>query len=207
MGDDDWARASAIIAGGGLLCLPTDTVYGLACNPANPDAMEMLFQVKGRDRTKPVSLIYADPGQLRQALPPLEDEFWNRVERLLSEPVTVILPFYGESGVPQPGDSETGSVGARIVPGRLRDIYARLPLPLALTSANYSGEPEPRTVDEVPETIKSACGFVIDGGACEHGRPTTVVDLRPLASGERPRLLREGAVDRAALRRLMGDIQ
>lgn len=208
MGVAEWGRAAAIIRDGGLICLPTDTVYGLACDPGDRAAMDRLFLVKERDRGRPLSLMFADAEQLRQALPPLGEDLWHSALTLLTKPVTVVLPFAGNGekwGV-QPG-AASGSIGARIVPARYLKAYSHLPLPIALTSANLSGEPEPRSVDDIPALITAACGLVIDDGTCEHGIPTSVVDLRPLESGSPALLLREGAIGRGAIEQLIGDVR
>lgn len=193
MSGDDWRRTAAEIRRGGLVCLPTDTVYGVACDPANRRAMDRLYDAKGRDRGKPFSLMFTGIGQMRSALPELPETLWRQVAALLPGPVTVILPDTG------------GSVGARTVPPRFAQAYSLLPLPLAMTSANLSGGSDPRTVAEIPAAITAVCGMVVDAGPCELGRPTTVVDMRPLASGDLPVLLREGALDRVQVEKSIGE--
>ncbi len=188
----DWAEVVAAIGRGRLVCLPTDTVYGIACDPSNDRAVDLLYAVKGRDRGKPLALMFADMEQLRSRLPELPDALWRRVAALLPGPVTVVLP------------GGAGSLGARLAPARFSEVFARLPLPLAMTSANLSGEPEPHVLGEVPPAIGDACELAVDDGPCELGRATTVVDLRPLIEGSRPRLLREGALERARLEQLIG---
>jgi L-threonylcarbamoyladenylate synthase len=196
-------RAAASLERGELVCLPADTVYGLACLPGRPEAMEALYLVKGREQDKPVALMFAEISQIEEAVPSLPESVVGMMRALLPGPVTVILPAAGEPRVSRsPGGA---GIGARVVPPELAGIYARLPLPLALTSANRSGEPEPLTLNEVPRTVLESCTVAIDGGRCAVGRPTTVIDLRPAARGSRPSIIREGALSRAEVEDLIGE--
>ncbi len=217
---DEWSRVAAALSRGGLACLPADTVYGLACNPGLPAAVESLYAAKGRERGKPVSLLFTDVAQIEVYLPSLPGPLLHFMRALLPGPVTVILPATADeshqlgrfvdtlldsSG--EPGSPNGYSIGARVVPPGLIDLYRHLPLPLVLTSANRSGGPEPLTVGDVPGDILQRCDFVIDGGRCPVGEPSTVVDLRPAVQGGLPRIIRQGAVSRESVEELIGECE
>jgi L-threonylcarbamoyladenylate synthase len=147
--------------------LPTDTVYGLCALPAHED---VLFDLKGRDRSKPVALLAADVDSLLAAVPGLDRSV---LERYLPGPYTLV---FGDIGVRVP---DLPSSAAAVV----REVGV-----VAATSANLSGSPDPRRVEEIPEEIRAACGAIVDAGELP-GVPSTVIDL----TGEEPRILRRGA--------------
>lgn len=152
---------------GRAVILPTDTVYGLCALPAHED---VLFDLKGRDRSKPIALLAAEIDSLLAAVPGLDRSV---VEQYLPGPYTLV---FGVVGVRVP---ELPPVAASIV----REVGV-----VAATSANLSGAPDPRRVEEIPEEIRAACGAIVDAGELP-GVASTVVDL---TSGK-PRILRQGA--------------
>lgn len=160
-------RAVAALRAGRAVILPTDTVYGLCALPAHED---VLFDLKGRDRSKPVALLAADVDALVEHLPGLDRSV---LERYLPGPYTLVF----------------GDVGVR-VPNLLESVAAILRAVgvVAATSANRAGGPDPRRVDDVPEEIRAACGAIVDAGELP-GIPSTVIDL----TGDKPRILRQGA--------------
>ena len=160
-------EAVAALRAGRAVILPTDTVYGLCALPGHED---VLYELKGRDRSKPVALLAAEVDALVAAVPSLDRSV---LERYLPGPYTLV---FGAVGVRVP---ELPPGGAEVV----REAGV-----VAATSANLSGGPDPRRVEDIPEEIRAACGAIVDGGELP-GVPSTVIDL---TSGE-PRILREGA--------------
>ena len=160
-------QAVAALRAGGAVILPTDTVYGLCALPAHED---VLFDLKGRDRSKPVALLAADVDSLLAAVPGLDRSV---LERYLPGPFTLV---FGDIGVRVPNLPPSAAAVVREVGV------------VAATSANLAGGPDPRRVEEVPEAIRAACGAIVDAGELP-GVPSTVVDL----TGEEPRILRQGA--------------
>jgi L-threonylcarbamoyladenylate synthase len=161
------ADAVAALRAARAVILPTDTVYGLC---ALPEHENVLYELKGRDRSKPVALLAADVDALVAAVPGLEPA---ELERYLPGPYTLVF----------------GSVGVRVpqLPPEA-DAVVRAVGVVAATSANLSGGPDPRRVADIPEEIRAACGAIVDAGELP-GVPSTVIDL---AGGE-PRVLRRGA--------------
>jgi tRNA threonylcarbamoyl adenosine modification protein (Sua5/YciO/YrdC/YwlC family) len=159
--------AVAALRAGRAVILPTDTVYGLCALRGHED---VLYELKGRDRSKPVALLAADVDALLAAVPGLDRAL---LERYLPGPFTLV---FGDVGVRVP---ELPPAAAEVV----REVGV-----VAATSANASGGPDPRSVEDVPEEIRAACGAIVNAGELP-GVPSTVVDL---TSGE-PRVLRQGA--------------
>ena len=156
--------AVAALRAGQAVILPTDTVYGLCALPGNED---VLYELKGRDRSKPVALIAADiealPADLDRAV----------LERYLPGPYTLV---FASAGVRVPNlPPEAAAV--------VREVGV-----VAATSANLSGGPNPRRVEDIPEEIRAAVGAIVDGGDLP-GIASTVIDLR----GDDPVVLRRGA--------------
>jgi L-threonylcarbamoyladenylate synthase len=159
--------AVAALRAGRAVVLPTDTVYGLCALPEHED---VLYELKGRDRSKPVALLAADVDALLAAVPGLDRAV---LERYLPGPFTLV---FGDVGVRVP---ELPPAAAEVV----REVGV-----VVATSANVSGGPDPRRVADVPAEIRAACGAIVDAGELP-GVPSTVVDL---TSGT-PRVLRQGA--------------
>jgi L-threonylcarbamoyladenylate synthase len=159
--------AVAALRAGRAVILPTDTVYGLCALPEHED---VLYELKDRDRSKPVALLAADVDALVAAVPALDPSVLGR---FLPGPYTLV---FGDVGVrvpnlPPEADAVVRAVGV-----------------VAATSANLSGGPDPRRVEDIPEEIRAACGAIVDAGELS-GVPSTVIDL----TGGEPRVLRPGA--------------
>ena len=159
--------AVAALRAGRAVILPTDTVYGLCALPEHED---VLYQLKGRDPSKPVALLAADIDALIAARPELDRTV---LERYLPGPYTLVF--------------ETVGVRVPNLPPQAVDVVREVGV-VAATSANLSGGPDPRRVEDVPEEIRSACGAIVDVGELP-GVPSTVIDL----TGSEPRVLRQGA--------------
>ncbi|HJU37026.1 MAG TPA: L-threonylcarbamoyladenylate synthase [Gaiellaceae bacterium] len=160
-------EAVAALRAGRAVILPTDTVYGLCALPEHED---VLYELKGRDRSKPVALLAADVETLVAAVPALARPV---LERYLPGPFTLVV----------------GNVGVRVpkLPPSAAAVVRAVGV-VAATSANASGGPDPRRVEDVPEEIRVACGAIVDAGELP-GLPSTVVDV----TGPEPRVLRQGA--------------
>ncbi|HEY3462713.1 MAG TPA: Sua5/YciO/YrdC/YwlC family protein [Gaiellaceae bacterium] len=159
--------AVAALQAGRTVILPTDTLYGLCALPGHED---VLYELKGRDRSKPVALLAADVDALLAAVPGLDRSV---LERYLPGPFTLVF----------------GAVGVRVpeLPPGAADVVRAVGV-VAATSANLAGGPDPRRIEDVPEEIRAACGAIVDTGELP-GVPSTVVDL----TGPEPRVLRQGA--------------
>jgi L-threonylcarbamoyladenylate synthase len=165
--------AAEAIRAGRPIILPTDTVYGLCALPGHED---VLYELKHRDRSKPVALLAAEVDALLLAVPELDRRV---LAALLPGPYTLVFAASGGR-----------TVGVRVphLPPAAAEVVRSVGV-VAATSANASGGPDPRRVEDVPEEIRAACGAVVDAGELP-GTPSTVVDF----TGSKPRVVREGAV-------------
>jgi L-threonylcarbamoyladenylate synthase len=184
------------IAAGGVAVFPADTVYGLACDPENADAVRSLYALKGRPARKPSAVMWFSRGVALAALPEVRGRTRALLEQLLPGGVTALLPNprgrFSLACGPDPG-----TLGVRVprVPA-----LATMPLPVLQTSANLAGAPDARRLGDVPEVIRSGADLVIDGGELA-GVPSTVLDLRDFEARAEWKVIREGlvpAVDVAA---------
>ena len=181
-------RAAKSLLSGGLIVLPTETVYGLAALASDPDATRALFARKGRGADVPVAVLCADVEQamaLTSAVPPLARSL---AAAHWPGPLTMVLSR--RPGLGWALGEPTDTIGLRCPDHDLvRAIAARVG-PLATTSANRHGLPTPVSATEAAEQLLGPIDLVLDGGALT-GVPSTVVDL----TGDVPRVLRQGAVD------------
>lgn len=196
---DAHEEIAAILRRDGVMAFPTDTFYGLGVNAFSATAVSRIYEIKNRDRGKPLSVVAADfeAAQSLAADPPdvfriLADHFWPG-------PLTLIVrakPLF-PAGMLGPG----GSIAVR-VPALtwLRMLLAEIGFPLTATSANLSGSGEVDDPHVVRRAFEGLVELVIDGGRTPGGAPSTIVDL----TGPAPRVLREGAVSSERLR-MLGD--
>jgi len=183
-----------VIADRGVVWFPADTVYGLACDPSNEDAVARLYWLKGRTPDKPAAIMFFDRERALAALPELSARTRVLLERLLPGAVTVLLP---SDRFPLAGGN--GTLGLRVP-----DIPALGELPVLQSSANHAGGPDARRLEDVPEAIRTGADLVIDGGELP-GTPSTVVDLRDYDAGGELRIVRAGAVPEPVVRSLAHD--
>lgn len=165
--------------------LPTDTVYGLCAWPFRPEPVERVYRLKGREHSKPIALLAGSLDALVEALPEFDAAL---AEGLLPGPYTLVVPN-PEHRFPWLTGESPDSIGVRVpdLPKETAAVLSEVGV-LAATSANAAGGPNPRTVEDIPEDIRAACGAVLDIGELP-GVPSTVLDL----TGDEPRVLREGA--------------
>lgn len=196
---DTIVRAAEIIRHGGLLGIPTETVYGLGANGLNPDAVRNIFLAKGRPQDNPLILHVSGPEQVSTFCHHIPDSAWQLMERFWPGPLTLILP--ARDIVPQQTTAGLDTVGIRCPANDLtRAIIRAAGVPIAAPSANTSGKPSPTTAEHVLHDMEGKIDAVVDGGPCSVGVESTIVDL----TGQRPRLLRPGGIGPEQLRDVLG---
>jgi len=181
---------------GGVAVFPADTVYGLACEPDTPEAVERLYALKGRRPDKPSAIMFFDLELAFAALPELEPRTRALLSRLMPGGITALLPnplrrYPLACGA---GGGDVHTLGLR-VPALDAQIgaLAEMRWPVLQSSANVSGGIDAQTLDEVPEEIRRGADLVLDGGELD-GTPSTVVDLRRFELDGMWAVLRQGAV-------------
>jgi L-threonylcarbamoyladenylate synthase len=178
--------AVAALRAGHPVVLPTDTVYGLCADATSPLACLEALALKGRPQGQPAALLCADVATLLECVPEAEQAV---VRALLPGPFTLV---FANPGRRYPWLAEQ-TIGVRVpkLPAAAAEVVHAVGAVMA-TSANLHGGPDPRSLHDVPEEIRAACGALVDGGELP-GVASTVLDL----TGPEPRVLRAGAVPAA----------
>jgi len=191
--------ASDALARGGLVIVPTDTVYGIAADVRDDAAVLAVYAAKRRSADLPLQLLFGrDPSWLeRHAV--VTPAARTLVDALGPGGWTIIVP--AREGWSSPALSGGATVGFRMVPVEITlDVIDALGGPVAASSANISGGTSPLTCAEAVAQVGAACAAAIDNGPTPQGIDSTVID----ASSADVRILREGAIDRATVARILG---
>lgn len=176
------------IARGGVAVFPADGLYGLACDPLDPAAIERIHRLKGRDDGKPSAVMYFSPLAMRELVAGLGPRTAAALSALLPGPVTLVVANPAHR-YPLACREDPGRLGVRLIAGPLAGAMC----PLFQTSANLSGEPAPSRFEDVPEEIVAGVDLAIDGGELT-GLPSTVVDVASLEEDGSWQILRQGAL-------------
>ena len=174
-------RAAELLLAGGLVILPTETVYGLAVRPDDPDALDRLYAAKNRPPAKPITALAASFDAILPRLPVLPDVARRIAERYWPGPLTLVLPAR------EPG----GYDGYRVPDHPVAlDLLRRLPFAPLVTSANLSGQPPALTAQDAADSLPDG-PLILDDGPSPGARPSTVLKIAP--DGHLT-LLREGPI-------------
>jgi L-threonylcarbamoyladenylate synthase len=199
---DTSEQAAEALRRGELILLPTETVYGLGADAANPEAVAAIFEAKGRPRFNPLIAHVADAttaetaGVFNAQAKALAEAFWPG-------PLTLVAPIRDTTRVCDLARAGLDSVALRVpAHAGARAVLAALGGPVVAPSANRSGRPSPTTFADAVEETGFAVAAAVDGGACAVGLESTVVSVL----GGRVSLLRPGAVTRADLERVVGPL-
>ncbi len=200
--DGDAARAEAVnlLRRGGIVAVPTDTVYGIAADMALPDAIERLFAAKRRPPEKAVAVLLADASQA-EALGVMSPAARVLGERFWPGGLTLVLPVRSGVHLPRVLAGGAQTIGVRVPDHPVPRALAAILGPLPTTSANVSGEPDARDAQEIAGRLGEALALVIDGGPIRGGLASTVVDC----TGERPVVRRLGAIPEAEIARALAE--
>jgi L-threonylcarbamoyladenylate synthase len=203
---EDATRLEECLAADGVAVIPTDTVYGLACNPDSESAVRRVYELKRRAPLKPAAVMFFALEPALESLAELGPRTRVVLRALLPGPVTPLLPN-PEQRFPlacDPLGSGSALVGLRVpaLSGSLAVLTA-VRAPAAQSSANVSGGADPRRLGGVSVELREGADLVLDGGELP-GMASTVVDLSEYEQSGRWRIVREGPLDRLALERLLG---
>jgi len=176
-------QAAEALEGGGIVLLPTDTIYGLHALATDEDAIERLAKIKGRDEAKPFVVVGASLDQLIDIGIDVRPQLRTLLDSLWPAPLTAILPL----SRPVAASRGAASLAVRVPDLQwLRDLTMRTG-PLASSSANRSGEPPVSSPDEIASDLQERLDGIVDQGL-RAGEPSTIVDF----TGDEPKLVREG---------------
>lgn len=199
---EDIQEAGTLLRQGGLVAIPTETVYGLAANALMGEAVARIFEAKGRPQDNPLivhiaafediqPLVSEIPGQARA----LAEAFWPG-------PLTMVLPKSGQ--IPRETSGGLATVGIRFPSHPVAAAVIRAAgTPLAAPSANLSGSPSPTTARHVKQDLWGRIDAIVDGGSCQVGVESTVITL---AEGM-PKLLRPGGITLEQLESVLGKVE
>ncbi len=194
--------AADLILQGEVVGMPTETVYGLAANALNGDAVAKIFHAKGRPQDNPLIVHIADFEQIYDLCPAVPPQAKLLAEAFWPGPLTMIVPK-GDC-IPNEVSCGLGTVGIRLPSHPLaRDLIRAAGVPLAAPSANTSGRPSTTTAEHVLRDMDGKIAAILDGGPCGVGVESTVVTL----ALDKPRLLRPGGITLEQLETVLGEVE
>lgn len=193
------AAAAEVITSGGIVVLPTETVYGVAANVFDEAAVERIFAAKRRPRTKPLAVFIPDREGLTSVVRYVPRAAEPLIEKLWPGPLTLVM--YAQPTVPLSVTAATGTIGVRRPDNRVATGVMKIAgVPLACTSANLSGDQEATGVDALAPEFSAHVHLALDAGKSGIGVVSTIVDL----TGTAPRLIRSGAIEPEMIEEVMG---
>ena len=200
---DTAARAAALLRAGGLVAIPTETVYGLGADALNPDAVLKIFEAKGRPQDNPLIIHIADPADVDRYCRDIPESARKLAAAFWPGPLTMVLPC--RDLVPKRTTAGLDTVAVRCPEVAVtREIIRLAGVPVAAPSANLSGKPSTTTAQHVLHDYGTdgKIDAIVDGGPCRVGVESTIVDLH----GDVPRLLRPGGITPEQLRAVLGEL-
>lgn len=198
---DTASIAAQIIKDGGLVAIPTETVYGLGANGLSETAVAQIFAAKGRPQDNPLILHVADVTEIEKFCKDIPQSAYDLAEAFWPGPLTMVLP--ARNTVPKCTTAGLPTVAVRCPDCDVtRQIIRLSGVPIAAPSANISGKPSTTTAQHVLHDHEGKIPLIVDGGACRVGVESTIVDL----TEDRPRLLRPGGITPEQLIAVLGDL-
>jgi tRNA threonylcarbamoyl adenosine modification protein (Sua5/YciO/YrdC/YwlC family) len=199
-------QARQAIGRGELVVLPTDTVYGVAADAFDPQAVVRLLEAKGRGRQSPPPVLVAGLTTLRALVAEVPEPIERLVEEFWPGGLTIVLP--SQPSLTWDLGETHGTVAVRMPAHRIALELLEETGPLAVSSANLTGKAAAIAAVDAQDMLGDSVAVYLDGGTSETGIASTIIDATSLVGGAEPvvRVLREGAVDRANLRRILGDV-
>ncbi len=198
--ESDIDKAAEIIKNGGLVAIPTETVYGLAADALNGEAVAKIFKAKGRPMDNPLIVHISDISQAERLVSDFPRKARALAESFWPGPLTMVLPK--SALIPDEVSAGLSTVAVRFPSHPIARALISASSPLAAPSANLSGSPSPTTAKHVYEDMNGRIDAIIDGGECEVGVESTVITL----AEETPTLLRPGGITLEQLREKIGDV-
>ena len=193
-------EAAELLQSGEAVAFPTDTVYGLGAHALDADAVQKIYEAKGRPSDKPLIILIHERAQLDSVASYIPEEAEKLIAAFWPGPLTLVfrkqpgvIPDYVTRGL------ETVAVRMPNHPVALA-LLQLADIPVAAPSANLSGNPSPTTAAQVESELSGRIAAVVDGGVCQVGVASTILDV----SGDVPVILRQGTITRAQLEQVIG---
>jgi len=197
----DIAAAAELLKNGGLLGIPTETVYGLGANALDEEAVKGIFEAKGRPQDNPLILHVASPAWLERYCENVPETAYRLADAFWPGPLTMILTKKDIVPLRTTGGLETVGVRMPDHPVTL-EIIRQADVPVAAPSGNTSGRPSPTCANHMAEDMLGKIHGIFDGGSCSVGVESTIIDLTVTP----PRLLRPGGLPLEKLREILGEV-
>ena len=185
-------HAADVLQHGGLVAFPTDTVYGLAALPFTGEYVEGLFSAKGRNNTRAIAILIGEYADLDRIVEQFDDKSSRLAHHFWPGPLTLVVPK--QSGLPEELSPDS-TIGVRMPDNPVALALLRKVGPLAVTSANISGQDNANTADEVHRQLNGRVHLILDGGRTSGGIPSTVVNC----TSDALTILREGPISLEAI--------
>lgn len=194
-------EAAAILLNGGLVAFPTETVYGIGANSLNPDAVAKIFVAKGRPQDNPLILHIAEFQDLFKYAKNVSSDSLKLAHQFWPGPLTMI--FEKSDIVPSINTAGMNTVAIRMPSNKIAHaLIKRAGVPVSAPSANLSGKPSPTDASHVISDLYGRVDMIIDGGSCDVGVESTVVDM----TGEIPTILRPGGITKEMIMDVVGSV-
>jgi L-threonylcarbamoyladenylate synthase len=188
--------ALEIVLSGGLVAFPTDTVYGVGSLAFHQQAIESIYTAKDRPMEKALPVLIGDNDDLVKVAEEIPYFAMKLIDRFWPGPLTILVP---KKPTLPAAVSATSTVGVRVPDHDVARALLRLAGPMAVTSANISGQPSPTTAHQVFEQLNGRIAMILDGGETPGGIPSTLVDC----TGDEIRILREGPIPKEELLKII----
>ncbi len=194
--------AAQILRDGGLVVIPTETVYGLAANALDADAVRKIYEAKGRPSDNPLIVHISSFEEIRPLVRDVPESARRLAEKFWPGPLTIILPKSG--AIPDVTSGGLDTVAIRMPSHPVaRAVIEAAGVPLAAPSANISGFPSPSKVESAADDMTGRVPLILDGGDCAVGVESTVITL----ATKTPRVLRPGGITPEMLRETLGEVE
>jgi len=195
-------KAANLLLAGGLVIVPTETVYGIAALASDGAAIERIYQIKGRPENKAL-LAHVDGLEMAAKLAKMNPLAEILIAKFWPGPLTLVLPKIASANIHENAGGGLPSIAVRCPDHDFtKNLIAKLNQPLVAPSANFSGEPPPASLSDLSEQIANNVDMIVDGGTCISGKPSTLIDL----TTDKPQILRQGALSRQKIEQVSGSL-
>ncbi|MBQ9314048.1 MAG: threonylcarbamoyl-AMP synthase [Clostridia bacterium] len=195
-------EASKVIQSGGLVLFPTETVYGIGANALKDDAVEKIFEAKGRAQDNPLILHISDMDMLPMIAKNISELEYRLMDAFWPGPFTIILNK--KPGIAKAATCGGDTVGVRMPNNKIaHDLIKCANVPIAAPSANISGRPSGTKLEDILEELRDKVNYIIDGGECDIGLESTVVRV----TGDEVKILRPGKITKEDIQKIVDDVE